>query len=132
VVAAVLTVGAFIATSTTFSNAPSASYLRSLQQVARPGPVGPQPSQRTAFFQFYSDHHALLIAGAAAQAIGYLAMAWTLTFLAAAVRGRRAEFPRVALYLGLVGAVLQAVATARTPSTARATSPADPCSSPAA
>jgi hypothetical protein len=106
----VLALGSTIATTTAFSKAPSASFMRSLQAAVREGPIGSAPSQRTAFLQYYSDHQAIVIASAAAQALGYLAIAWTLTFLAAAVRARRQEFPRVAVYFGLVGAVLQAVA----------------------
>jgi hypothetical protein len=109
---AILTIGADILTTTAFANAPHAPFLSSLQQAARPGPVGAAPSQRTAFFEYYSSHHPSLVGGAVAQALGYVAMAWTLTFLAAAVRARRSEFPRVALYLGLVGAVLLAVSVA--------------------
>jgi hypothetical protein len=105
-----LALGSTIATTTTFSNAPSATFIRSLQSAVREGPVGSAPSQRTAFLQYYSDHQAIVIASAAAQALGYIAIAWTLTFLAAAVRARRQEFPRLAVYLGLVGAVLQGVA----------------------
>src|SRR3954468_100870 len=110
VAGALLALGSTIATTTTFSKAPSATFLRSLQSAAREGPIGGAPSQRTAFLQYYSDHQAIVIASAAAQALGYIAIAWTLTFLAAAVRARRPEFPRVAVYFGLVGAVLQAVA----------------------
>jgi hypothetical protein len=108
--AAVLALGSTIATTTTFSKAPSATFLRSLQAAVREGAIGGAPSQRTAFLQYYSDHQGVVIASAAAQALGYIALAWTLTFLAAAVRARRQEFPRVAVYFGLVGAVLQAVA----------------------
>lgn len=105
---AILTIGADILTTTAFANAPHAPFMRSLQQAARPGPIGIAPSQRTAFFEYYSNHHPSLIGSAGAQALGYVAIAWTLTFLAAAVRARRPEFPRVALYLGLIGAVLLA------------------------
>jgi hypothetical protein len=109
VTAAVLAVAALVATTTAFSNAPHAYFVRALEAAVRPGPIGTAPSQRTAFFEYYSGHHPALIAGAAAQAIGYIALAWVLTFLAAAVRARRDEFPRFALYMGLGGAVLQAV-----------------------
>jgi hypothetical protein len=109
-VGAVLGFGANILTTTAFSNAPHAGFIAALQAAAKPGPVGTQRSQRAPFFQYYSDHHGVLIASGVAQALAYVAIAWLLTFLGAAVRARREEFPRLVVYLGLVGGVLQAVA----------------------
>jgi hypothetical protein len=106
----VLALAATIVQTTTLSKAPTAAFLRSLQSAVREGPIGGAASQRTPVLQYYVDHQTPLIASAAAQALGYLAIAWAVTFLAAAVRARRQEFPRFAVYFGLVGAVLQAVA----------------------
>jgi hypothetical protein len=110
-VGAVFGFGANILTATAFTNAPKPSFLRALQVAAQPGPVGNAPSQRVAFFQYYTDHHGVLILNAIAQPIAYIAIAWLLTFLAAAVRARHSNFPRFALYLGLVGGIVLAIAT---------------------
>ncbi len=66
---------------------------------------------RDAFYVFYNDHAGEVIAASVLRAIGLIAIGWTLSFLAAAVRARRAELPKAATWLPLVGAVLQAVAS---------------------
>ena len=107
--AGALTFGADLWASATFSNAPHAAFVRSLQQALAPGPIGGRPSQRTAFFVFYHDHAGALIGSSIVRAVGYVGVGWAITFLAAAVRARREEFPRVGLYVTLVGALLEAI-----------------------
>jgi hypothetical protein len=65
---------------------------------------------RTAFYVFYDAHVAQVIGASVVRALGLLALAWALTFVAAATRARRQELPRPVLYLAIVGGVLQAVA----------------------
>ena len=109
VLGGVFALGADLVTSTVFRDAPSADFLRSLREATAPGPVGSQPSARTAFLQYYADHQGVLIGAAVVRAVAYVGIGWALTFLAAAVRARRENFPRAGLYIGLIGAVLQAV-----------------------
>ena len=52
-----------------------------------------------------------LIGSGVVRALGLLALAWAVTFLAAATRARRPEFIRLAVYITLVGAVLLALST---------------------
>lgn len=109
VLGGVLALGADITTSAVFRDAPNSDFLLSLQRATAPGPVGSQPSARTGFLQYYADHQAVLIGASVVRALAYVAIGWTLTFLAAAVRARRENFPRAGLYVALVGACLQAI-----------------------
>lgn len=111
ILAALLTLGAVVWNTLIFKNAPPSGLLEALQKVTQPGAVGQAHSGRDAFFVLYHSRSGEIIAAAVVQSIGYLALGWTLSFVAAATRARRAEMPRLATYLPLVGAVLQAVAT---------------------
>ena len=93
---------------------------RGLPRVARQrraphGPIGEQPSQRTDGFQFFVDNAAGIIGSGIVRSLGLLALAWAVTFLAVATRARRPEFPRIAVYVTLVGAVLLALSTVMVP-----------------
>lgn len=110
-VAALLPLVAAIANAILFRDAPRAAYLDALDRALRPGPVEGLPSLRAPRFEFYDDRFGALIATSLASVLGFLAIAWVLTFLARATRARRPELPKIALYLGLVGGVLTAVAT---------------------
>jgi hypothetical protein len=68
--------------------------------------VGGQESLQVAAAEFLDDKAGSFIASSAAEGIGYFALAYALTFLAAATRARRAQFPRPALYLPAIGGVL--------------------------
>jgi hypothetical protein len=52
-----------------------------------------------------------VLASSVIVAIGYLALGWALTYLAVATRARRREFPKWLVYVPLVVASLQALAT---------------------
>ena len=52
-----------------------------------------------------------VIASSVFVSIGYLALGWTLTYLAVAARARRPEFPRLLVYVPMIAAILQALAT---------------------
>jgi hypothetical protein len=111
IVAGVLTFGADIYSGAVFRDAPTSGFLESAGHAQRPGPLGGQPSLRTPFFQFYDAHRSALLGASVARALGLLAMGFALTFLAAAIRSRRIEMPRIATPLALIGAVLLAVST---------------------
>jgi hypothetical protein len=111
ILGAVLTFGADLWSNQIFAGAPRSGLLEALQNAERSGPVGETRSVRDGFSVFYNDHAGEVIAASVLRAIGLIAVGWTLSFLAAAVRARRAELPRAATWLPLVGAVLQAVAS---------------------
>lgn len=91
------------------SDAPQAGFLESLGHVAGSGPIGRAESVRIATYQFYEDNALTLIGSGLLTALGLLALAWLVTFLAVAVRARRPEFLRIAVYITSVGAVLYAI-----------------------
>lgn len=110
ILAALLSLGGGIFSGLTFSDVPRASVLTALDQVAAPGPVGTQPSLRVPLYEWYSDNVGQFITASVISAAGALAIGAVLTFLAFAVGARRAEFPRVGLYVPIVGSVLMAIA----------------------
>ena len=65
--------------------------------------------------RFFHDNAAQLTAGAAISALGTLAMAYALLYLAEAIRGRRPEFPAAVRWLPLLGAVFAAAASVGRP-----------------
>ncbi len=93
------------------SDAPQAGFLESLGQVAQSGPIGRAPSLQTSTFEYYQDHALVLVGAGLVTALSLLALAWTVTFLAAATRARRPEFIRLAVYITLFGGVLAALAS---------------------
>jgi hypothetical protein len=110
VVGALASLASDLWTSATLRDAPKGSFVQSLQQATEPGPLGGRPSLRTPYFQFVHDHSGALIAANVVKAVGYVAIAWALTFLIAATRARRPEVARPVVYIALVGAVLSALA----------------------
>ena len=90
--------------------APSLPVLDALLKLAQPGSVRDQPSAQVPYAEYLRDHAVELIASRFVTAIGYFALAYALTFLAAAVRARRPEFARWAFYLPVVAGVLFGVA----------------------
>jgi hypothetical protein len=110
VLAAILSLAADLWTNSIVSGAPKAGFLDSLARAAQSGPLGRLPSLRTPYFQFIDDHSTVLVLANVVKALGFIALAWALTFLVAAVRARRPEISRPFIYLALIGAVLSAVA----------------------
>jgi hypothetical protein len=90
---------------------PRSGFLESLASVAEPGPIGEQPTQRIPFFEYFVDNAFSVVGAAAVGAVALVSMGYAVTFLAAAVRARRKEFPKVAVYIALVGTVVAAIAT---------------------
>jgi hypothetical protein len=92
------------------SGAPSLPLLDALNKLAEPGSVREQPSGQLPYAEYLRDHATELMASRTVTAIGYFALAYALTFLAAAVRARRPEFARWAFYLPVISGVLFGVA----------------------
>jgi len=90
--------------------APSLPLLDALLKLAQPGSVRDQPSAQVPYAEYLRDHAVELMASRLVTAIGYFALAYALTFLAAAVRARRPEFARWAFYLPVIAGVLFGVA----------------------
>jgi hypothetical protein len=90
--------------------APSLPLLDALLKLGAPGSVREQPSAQVPYAEYLRDHAAELMASRFVTAIGYFALAYALTFLAAAVRARRPEFARWAFYLPVIAGVLFGVA----------------------
>jgi hypothetical protein len=110
IVAALLTLGADLWTSGMLRDAPTSGYLEALRNAAEPGPVGSAESLRTPYYRFYEEHASSFVLANTVKAVGYVGVAWVLTFLIAAVRSRRPEVPRPMMYVALVGGVLSAIA----------------------
>jgi hypothetical protein len=110
-VAAILIPAGTLWTGAVFADAPFGDFVASVQQALKPGPIGNEPSVGASFFQFWSDHFAEILGASALRAVGLVALGWTLTVLAAAVRARRQDFPRIAVYVSLIGAILAALET---------------------
>jgi hypothetical protein len=110
IAAGVLTLASLLWSGLGFRDAPRAWFVDSLANLTRPGPIGDEPSVRTPVLEFYDDHALTIIGSAVVRALSLLALAWAITFLAAATRARRSEFPRLFVYVPLVGAVLNGIA----------------------
>ena len=92
------------------AGAPTLPLLDGLQKLAAPGSVLEQKAGQVAVAQFLDDNALGMIGSRVVTAIGYFALAYAVTFLAAATRARRPQFARWAFYLPIVGAVLFGVA----------------------
>ena len=95
----------------TLADLPRTSVADALALATRPGPAGEADSLRVQTFEYYQDHATSVVLSSILVAIGYVAMGWALSYLAAATRARRPELPRIMLYLPIVGGVLQGIST---------------------
>ena len=111
IVSAVLMLAGFVWWGVVLRDLPDAEFLDALGNAAAPGPIGEQPSVQVEVVEYYTDNAAGFIGSAVLRGLGTLALAWVVTFLAAATRARRSEFPRIAVYVALVGGVLLALGT---------------------
>ena len=109
ILSAILTLAGYLWLSVALRDPPRAGYLESLRQAAEEGPIGEAPSLHTNGLQFYVDQAPAVLGSGVVRALGMLALAWVVTFLAVATRARRPEFPRIAVYVPLVGGVLLAL-----------------------
>lgn len=112
--AALLGLGADIWSTGIVRGAPSSGYVDALARAAQPGRFGDAQSNRTGYFQWISDHSTGLIGSNVVKGLSFLALAWALTFLAAATRARRPIVAKPVVYVPLVGAVLSALAAVGT------------------
>jgi hypothetical protein len=95
----------------TLNDLPRTSVADAIGVAAQPGPVGEATSLRVQTFEYYQDHATAVVLSSVMVAIGYLALGWTLSYLAAATRARRPELPKIMLYLPIFGGVLQGIST---------------------
>jgi hypothetical protein len=111
IVAGFLTLAGYLWAGLGLRDTPRAGFLESLTDAFKPGPIGTQPSLKTAIFEYYDEHALTIVGSATVRSIALLALGWAVTFLAVATRARRPELLRLVVYLPLVGAALAAVAT---------------------
>ena len=90
---------------------PRNGVLETLPRAELPGPIGALESLRVQTFEFYDEQKIAVLASSVVVAVGYLALAWALTYLAVATRARRPGFPRAIVYLPLIAGGLQALST---------------------
>jgi hypothetical protein len=109
-VAAVAIFGGQVIEQITYADAPKLPLLEGLEKLAKPGTVLDQPAGQLGLARFIDDHAVAIVGARVVTAIGFFALAYALTFLAFAVRARRPQFGRWALYLPVVGGVLFGVA----------------------
>jgi hypothetical protein len=115
IAAAVLMLAGFVWWGVVLRDLPPSGFLESLDHAIEPGPIGEQPSVQNEAVQYYVDNAAGFIGNALLRGLGVIAFAWAVTFVAAATRARRPEFPRAAVYVALIGAVLLALGTIAQP-----------------
>jgi hypothetical protein len=95
----------------TLSDLPRNGLLEALDQAAEPGPVGRLESLKVDTYRVFDEQAFGVLASSVVVSIGYLALGWAMTYLAVAARARRPEFPRLLVYVPLIAAILQALAT---------------------
>jgi hypothetical protein len=110
ILAGLITLAASIVNGLLLADRPVVGVLEALERAAQPGPLAEQRSLRVPFYQYVDERAAGLVATSLAQALAYVLIAGALVFLAAATRARRPEFPRLALYLPMIGGILLALA----------------------
>jgi hypothetical protein len=107
--AAVLIIGGQLFRGAAFRDAPRADVLDAFERLQAPGPVEQQPSLQIQVAEFLDDRMMSFLIPSIAEGLGYFCLAYALTFLAAATRARRQQFPKIALYLPAIGGVLMGV-----------------------
>jgi hypothetical protein len=107
--AAVLTLGAALASALVFRDIPRSGFVDSLERATQPGRLGGLESLRVPLYEFYKDNAAAIIGSSVARALGFLAIGFALTYLGRATAARRSELPKPALYLPWIGAVVLAL-----------------------
>jgi hypothetical protein len=93
------------------SDPPRVGLLETLEHAAAPGALGGERSLRVATFEYYDDRGAAVLASSVVSALGALALAAAITYLALATRFRRPQLPAIAIWLPAVGAFSQALST---------------------
>jgi hypothetical protein len=108
---AIFLLAGFLWWVTLLRDSPQAGFLESLGRLGD-GPIGEQPSIQLEAMQYTVDNALGFIASGLLRGLAPLALAYAVTFLAVATRARRPEFPRVAVYMTIVGAGLYFLGTA--------------------
>jgi hypothetical protein len=114
IAAAVAAVFTFVGTvwrGLTLSDLPRNGLVESIDRAAEPGPVGELESLKVDTYEVFDEQAAGVLGSSVVVAIGYFALGWALTYLAVATRVRRPSFPKLLVYLPLIAATLQALAT---------------------
>jgi hypothetical protein len=93
------------------SGPPRVGVLETLDRVAAPGPLGSEKSLRVQAYEFYDDRAMTVLATSVVSALGALALAAAVTYLALATRYRRPALPAIVVWLPAVGATCQALST---------------------
>ena len=109
--AAVFLMGGFLWWVSLLRGAPSAGYLESLSRLGE-GQIGAQQSNKIQAMQYTVDNAFGFIASGLLRGLAPVLLAYAVTFLAVATRARRPEFPRIAVYVTIVGAVVYCLGTA--------------------
>ena len=108
---ALLVIGSGVGTYELFKDAPVTGFVDSLSRAGREGGVGSLPSLRTKYFEFYDDSAITVLLTAIARGLGFVAIAFMLTYLGTAVRNRANGFRSFWIYVALAGGLLGAIAT---------------------
>jgi hypothetical protein len=108
---ALLVIASGVGTYEVFKDAPVTGFVDSLSRAGREGGVGSLPSLRTKYFEFYDDRAATVLLTAIARGLGFVAIAFMLTYLGTAVRNRASAFRSFWIYVALAGGLLGAIAT---------------------
>ncbi len=110
-IGAVLVILSGVATASIFKDAPVTGFADSLARGGRAGGVGSLPSLRTPYYQFYDDKATSVLLTAIGRGLGFVAVAFMLTYLGTAVRNRASAFRGFWIGLALAGGLLGAIAT---------------------
>jgi hypothetical protein len=108
---ALLVIGSGVGTYEVFKDAPVTGFVDSLVRAGREGGIGSLPSLRTKYFQFYDDRAFTVLLTAVGRGLGFVAIAFMLTYLGTAVRNRASGFRSFWIYVALAGGLLGALAT---------------------
>jgi hypothetical protein len=110
-VAAVFVFAGTVWRGLSLSDLPRNGLLDALDRAAEPGAIGGAESLKVDTYQVFQDQAFGVVASSVIVSLGYLALGWTLTYLAVAARARRPEMPRLLVYLPMIAGILQALAT---------------------
>jgi hypothetical protein len=111
VVAGVLTFVGTVWRGLALADLPHTGIAESVGRAAEPGRIGELESLKVRTFEYYDDHAISALLSSLLVAIGYVALGWALTYLAVATRARRPAFRSWLVYLPLIAATIQALAT---------------------
>ena len=107
--AALLTIAGGLYSATTLRDAPQSGLFQGLQEAAKPGAIGTQPSLRIPLYEFFDERFSQLLLAALLSAAGALGMGYALLFVARAAQARAEKFPRAGVPLPVIGAALMAL-----------------------